>query len=195
MPGLGFTTPRSMRELLIEAVSGPLEGRILPAAINLSLMLIFTPWFACVRTVPTKGLVYTSTRLPGRMLFVPTAWFHSFPLLKFGCPGWARTSDMWINSPLFYRLNYRTKFGVDDGIRTHVIRNHKPGHSHSATPTIISSAVSIHAEEPSRTFCPQTSYGNDMQEQVYSQSRGSSISTPPTPEVTSLRLLSAPKLA
>ena len=28
---------------------------------------------------------------------------------RIGCPGWARTIDIWINSPPFYRLNYRTK--------------------------------------------------------------------------------------
>ena len=28
---------------------------------------------------------------------------------------------MWINSPLFYRLNYRTMFGVNNRIRTGIL--------------------------------------------------------------------------
>ena len=33
---------------------------------------------------------------------------HSGTLLWFGCPGWARTTDTRINSPLIYRLIYWT---------------------------------------------------------------------------------------
>ena len=35
---------------------------------------------------------------------------------KFGSPGWTRTSDIWINSPPFYQLNYR-------GIENFVVKN------------------------------------------------------------------------
>ena len=35
---------------------------------------------------------------------------------KSGSPGWTRTSDIWINSPPFYQLNYR-------GIENFVVKN------------------------------------------------------------------------
>ena len=38
---------------------------------------------------------------------------HSGTLLWFGCPGWARTTDTRINSPLIYRLIYWTTVLVE----------------------------------------------------------------------------------
>lgn len=37
--------------------------------------------------------------------------------LKFGSPGWTRTSDIRINSPVFYQLNYWGKVFLSQAIR------------------------------------------------------------------------------
>ena len=43
------------------------------------------------------------------------------PLILFGSGGWTRTSDIWINSPPFYQLNYAgLNFGGADRNRTGV---------------------------------------------------------------------------
>ena len=45
-----------------------------------------------------------------------TADGASKTVAKSGSPGWTRTSDIWINSPPFYQLNYR-------GIENFVVKN------------------------------------------------------------------------